>query len=206
VSALYELTDEYAAILRELDIYAEEHEGEITDFPLAERLNALTGERSAKVLNVAVAIKSLEAWADAHADEAKSQKKKAEALNKKAERLRAYVEANTKPSEKFKDSRAQVWWQKNTPSVVIDSEFEMEPKRLPLKFLKVEPSKSAIKEAAVEEVIEVDQLDADGNALPEKAQVRKLLVRLDDIPDGKGGTVPGRVVAEVVQKIGIRIK
>ena len=204
--SLYEIAEEYEAINRSMDIWAEEHEGDVTDFPLAEQLAALKGDRAAKVLNVAVLVKSFKRWAEAHAEEAKSQAAKAKAFENRAERWRKYVEGNTNPGDKFSDSRASVYWQNNPPSVQLDAEFEAEPARLPAKFCKApEASLSALKAAAVEETVTVNVLEPDG-VTTKPVQVVKKLVRLDPIPDGEGGVTPGRVVAEVVQRQGLRIK
>lgn len=174
---LYELTDEYLAILREADIWAEEHEGDLSEFPLNERLQEVGGSREDKVLNIAVFIKNLKAEAAAHGAEAKAQAAKEKALLNKAERLRVWIERNTTHAEKFKDHRAQVRWQANPPSVILDAEFEADPRKLPERFqrLSVEVNKAALKEAAVE---------VDGRAV---------------VKDGE------REIAQVVKTQGLRI-
>ena len=107
---LYEID---AAILALAD-----ENGEITDF---EALDALTMERDAKLENVACWIKDLTAEAAAIREEEKNLAARRQSAEKKAERLKAYLDYALR-GQKFSTARCAVSYRASTATVWDDEE------------------------------------------------------------------------------------
>lgn len=114
---LYDLTEEMELAQSEMDVWAAEHDGDITDFPLNDVMATVAIAREKKIINIAMWVKSLNAEGDAHKAEEASQAKKKKQAYAKAERLMAYIENNMDRLEKIKDPRVEIFFKKNPPSV-----------------------------------------------------------------------------------------
>lgn len=76
------------------------------------------------VLSTACMIKSLEAEAEAHANEERIQKRKRQVLENKANRLKEYLKGGLEVGDKFNDSRISVAYRENgQQKLVIDVPF-----------------------------------------------------------------------------------
>jgi hypothetical protein len=143
---LYDLTTEIAAVSAQMDAWAEAHDGDITDFPLAAQLEAAEADRDAKLLSIGAWVKNIEAEADAIKAEASALTARARSAQGRADRLRAYAATAIEPGRKLSDSRVAYSWRKSV-SVSIDA--DLDPATLPdgLKRVTIEPDKTAIKTA-----------------------------------------------------------
>lgn len=139
---LYEIDAELKKLDSALEKWAEEHDGDITDFPMAEYENILVEEKEHKLLNIACWIKNLSAEYDAVSNEESRLKKRKMSIGKKMESLenliKVYYPIN---SGKLSDARAIMRYQRSE-KVIIDDESS-----LPDRFFKVEkkPMLSEIK-------------------------------------------------------------
>lgn len=156
-ASLYEMTEEWKGLLDDMAEWAEEHEGDVTDYPL-ERLDKLEGQIKDKSLRIAAFIKDLGAMEEVLAAEEKSLAKRKKAHKGRKERLWAYLEANVPKNAEWENARAALRWKKNPPSV----EVLINEERLPPLFqkVKVEAAKANLKKAAKKVMVPV--LDAAG--------------------------------------------
>lgn len=135
---LFDISTEYRDILADMELHAENNEGDITDFPLLERLAAVEGDLSAKALNIAALIKELNAEAKSIADLGKSLVDRANTKADRAERLKQYLRDNVPMNSVFEDARAKVNWQGNGGVRPFELMPEVLPENLPEKFQRVE--------------------------------------------------------------------
>jgi hypothetical protein len=151
---LFEISAEYRDILADMDLHAELNEGDITDFPLLERLAAVEGDLSAKALNIAALIKEIEVIGESIIAQGKPFQDLAESYTvrgkshlNRAERLLKYLEDNVPMNAVYEDSRAKVKWQGNGGSRPTELMPEVKPEELPESFQKitVEANKEAIR-------------------------------------------------------------
>jgi ATP-dependent 26S proteasome regulatory subunit len=140
---MYELDVEYAVLDKMLDKYAEENEGDISDFPLNDEFDRLEGEREAKLLNLAVWHKDLKAQAEAFTQEIKRLQARQKALSNKAGSIKEYIDYNLQAGEKLSDTRAVLSYRKSS-QVVIDVPEDSLPQGL--MKISVSADKTAIKE------------------------------------------------------------
>ncbi len=114
---LYDLTEEMDLALAEMEAWAAEHEGDVSDFPMNDVTAQVRLARDKKIIAVALWVKALEAEGDAIEAEEKKLAKRKKSTYARAERLRTYLENNMSPAEKIKDPRVEVFFKKNPPSV-----------------------------------------------------------------------------------------
>ncbi len=162
--SLFEMSTEYRDILAELEVWAEEHDGEITDFPLADKLAKLEGSLETKCLNIACLIKERKAEAKAVKDLGQSLVKRGQAIENAAERLKAYLELNVPMDANYKDARAAVKWQGNGGVEPVELMPEVKAEELPEKYRIVSYSMdtAAIREDAAEEEGVIGRVIMDG--------------------------------------------
>ena len=140
----YDIAQEIRAAQELLEEWAIEHDGDVTDFPLADNLAGVEMDRETKLLSIACVVKDYEADADAIAGEIKSLTERKKSATAKADRMRAYIEVNIKPSEKLSDSRAAISWRSSKSVDVL-----IEPEQLPEQYQRVTVAadKAALKDA-----------------------------------------------------------
>ena len=122
-------------------------DGEI-DFELAQQfLEALEGEREEKLESIALYVKELYHEADAIAQEELKLKKRRQAKEKKAERLKEYLKSSLLGfgSKKFETPRVVLSF-RSSKSVVITDESKIDEKYMKAKVV-VTVDKTAIKDA-----------------------------------------------------------
>lgn len=147
---LYEISQQYrAAVLRLEDL-------DLDDQTFADTLESLSGDLEAKATNVIFYAKNLDALAESikNAEDAMSTRRKA--LERRSERLRAYVKMNMLATgiKKISCDFFQIAIRDNLPSVDV-----FEPGLLPQDYMreipaKFEPDKTLIK-AAIKDGFEV---------------------------------------------------
>lgn len=132
---LYEIQE---AILECIDMET----GEIIDI---DKLDALEMERDSKISNIGCWIKDLRAEAEAIKTEKQALDKRQKAAEHKEEQLKEYL-SRFLNGAKYKDARVAISYRSSTSTVV--DEF-MDLNKLPdeYKKVKIEPNKTAIKEA-----------------------------------------------------------
>lgn len=135
---LFDISTEYRDILADMDFHAENNEGDITDFPLLERLAAVEGDLAAKALNIAALIKELNAEASSIAELGKSLVARATAKSNRAERLKQYLKDNVPMNAVFEDARAKVSWAGNGGVRPFELMPEVIAEDLPEKFQRIE--------------------------------------------------------------------
>jgi len=134
---LYELSEEAQIAEEQIMLWAEEHDGDITDCPFNDILDNLKGDINQKCLNIASLYKNLNAEAKAIKDEEKVLSTRRKALENKCICLGTYVSSHI-PKEKafeIKDARHKIKWSASK-STWIESDLE---------FGKLEHIKDAVK-------------------------------------------------------------
>lgn len=113
-----------------------------------QELNALGGTHADKCLNLACAIKNIEAEAEALATEEKKLTLRRKAAERRAEWMRVYLAGNMEPGTNLKDARAVIGWRKSTAV-----ECEVKPEDLPA-YLRREVTTVTADKAAIKVSLE----------------------------------------------------
>lgn len=148
---LYEISQEMEALDGLLDSWAAHHEGDITEFPLNDELERLEGERTDKLLNLAVWHKSLIAEAKAFSDELKRLQSRQKTLSNKAERIKEFIDYNMEKGEKLEDNRSVLSYRESS-QIIIDKPID----DLPLSVIKI--TKVADK-TLIKDLLKTESLD-----------------------------------------------
>lgn len=148
---LYEITQEIEALDGLLDSWASNHEGDITEFPFNDELERLEGERTDKLLNLAVWHKSLIAEAKAFSDELKRLQARQKVLSNKAEQIKGFIDCNMEKGEKLEDNRSVLSYRESS-QIIIDKPID----DLPLSVIKI--TKAADK-ALIKDLLKTESLD-----------------------------------------------
>jgi hypothetical protein len=125
---LYDLTEELKALRDDLEMWAEENDGDISTYPM-ERLDKLEGDVKAKVLKCAQLYKEWNAQAKVIAAERKALAAREKAHENRGERIRAYIESCLPPNAKYEDGRSAVSWKNNPPAVEVLIPADQLPKK-----------------------------------------------------------------------------
>jgi hypothetical protein len=126
---IYTLSTDLQALQSRMETWAEEHEGDITEFPLLDELEKVTGDFKDKALSIAEWIINLRANAGAISDQAKALSARAKAIDNKADRIEAYLEKNIPPGQKLENARCRIGWRKsekvvcNIPALELPCEY-----------------------------------------------------------------------------------
>ncbi len=165
---LFEINTEYRDILADMEFHAENNEGDITDFPLLERLAALEGDLSEKALNIAALIKELNAEAKSIADLATSLANRATAKANRANRLKQYLTDNVPMNAVYEDARAKVKWQGNGGSRPTELAPEVTPEDLPkeLQRITIEADMKLLREIAEAAILPGAEPEKTGESIP----------------------------------------
>ena len=122
---LYEINEEIAIAESQIELYAEEHEGDITGCPFNLVLDELGLEKDKKLLSIGAWIKNLKADEDAikrAIDNLKDRKKSVSTL---IEKLKGYIAQNLPEGEKLKDLQTTLSW-RSSKSVELLANMEVE--------------------------------------------------------------------------------
>lgn len=130
--SLYELNEEIAMAEKEVELWAEEHEGDITDCPFEKIIGELEIARDDKALNCGVWYKNLVSQSKALAEEIKSLTARKKAFNNKAERIKNYIFDLIPKGENLESTRCKIGWRKSKAVMV-----SIDPKALPEEYQKV---------------------------------------------------------------------
>jgi hypothetical protein len=118
MSTLFQLTDQYRALLR-LDA-SEDLPAEV----IQDTLEGLTGDLSVKATNVAKFILNVEAMADAVDAAGKAMKVRADRMRERADSIREYLRLNMQAADltRIEAPEFVLSIRKNPPSVIVDDE------------------------------------------------------------------------------------
>jgi hypothetical protein len=121
---LYDLTDEYLAIMRELDAA----DGEVTD-DLEARLDAFEGDFAQKVESLCAMVRTLEGEASMLREEEKRLAARRQSREGSASRIKAYLQTcmDRMGQRKVKAGLFTATVQKNPPRAVLDVDAEAVP-------------------------------------------------------------------------------
>jgi len=141
---LYELSLEITFLAGRMDQWAEEHDGDVSEFPGLDLLEELEGEKDQKILNLAVWTKNLDSEADAIKAEVKRLTDRARALTARSERVQEWVGLLLGPGRKLADGRCALSWRRSDQVALT-----CKPETLPTEYqrVKVEADKTEIKNA-----------------------------------------------------------
>lgn len=139
---LYEMTEEMITLDKKMMEWAEEHEGDVSEFPLLEEMEKMEGSIKEKILNIGAYAKSLLAESEAHKAEAQKQNKWKDQKKKKAEWLLNYAKQHLSEGAKLEDERVKFKWTNSEKCIPL-----VEGKYFPeeLQNVKVEPYTAEIK-------------------------------------------------------------
>lgn len=132
----------------EMEACIDPETGEVIDM---EKLQALEMEFEAKALNIACWIKNLKAEAEAIKTEKQNLEKRQKAAENKAESLKKYLSDNLN-GMKLKDSRVAISYRRSE-SVEVDDMLDLRTLPDDLVKVRLEPDKTAIKEAIKEGMV-----------------------------------------------------
>ena len=155
---LYEITKEIQAIENEMMAWAEEHDGDISEFPLGVELDGLEQDKTAKIISMGLWYKNIVAEAEAIEAEAKKLKKRQAAAENKAERIKEYIGMCLGEGNKLSDPKVVFNWRKSEAVNLL-----VEAEKLPDEYQRVkttvDPDRVAIKAALKSgEVLEFAEL------------------------------------------------
>jgi phage host-nuclease inhibitor protein Gam len=141
---LYEIDSKYQEVLAQIEQYAEEHDGEITNEQAA-LLEAVSGERSAKIENCLKYFKNETAKAEMIDNEIEALKKRQKAHISHAKWMKDNLSAVVGAGTKLEYACGKISWRSSSSVEIIDSKVIPEP------YLRIipeqrEPDKNLIKQ------------------------------------------------------------
>jgi len=143
---LFEIHSDIKRIESEMEAWAIEHEGDVTDFPLGDKLESLEMEKQEKILAIAKYIKNIDAEASMLKSESDRMVKRHRAVSAKKERLKEYLKNFAEKGINYQDEQVVVSWRKSE-QVYIDPAAKPEQMKPSYTSVKVDFNKTAIKEA-----------------------------------------------------------
>ena len=129
---LYEVKQELIILEREMDEWASEHDGDVTEFPLLGKVEQFEGDLESKALSLGVWFKNLSSDAKAINEEKKNLAVREKAVKNKAERLKLFLSGINPNGATYISSKCVIGWRK---SEVV--KFSVEPESMPVEFQKV---------------------------------------------------------------------
>lgn len=139
---LYEIPAEIEKASLALDIWAQDHDGDVTDCPALDQIEELQEGQEAKALAIGCLIKERKAEADAIRAEERNLAARRKVLENQAEHMKTYLTKNIEAGTKFSDSRCKIGWRKSQ-QVVVECDVQALPDHL--QKIKVEADKTKIK-------------------------------------------------------------
>ncbi len=188
-ASLYDMTEEWKLLLEDLDLWAEEHGGDVTDYPFV-RLDKLEGEVKDKALRIACLFKDLKAREEAIAEEAKSLAARKKSVKNHKDRLKVYLESCLPQNAKWSSPKAELAWKNNPPAVEVLVDVDL----LPAKYQVVtwEAKLETLKGDMVE--VEIQETDVTGAPVfdtEDKPVMLKVKQVTWPMPTGEKKTVAG---------------
>ena len=110
---LYELDIELQKLDEAFKQYAEEHAGDMTNFPYVDFKELLEEQRTEKLLNLGAWWKSIQAESKAFKDEMEVMREKKARLDRKAANVEKFLLEFLKQGEKIHDTRVALSWRKS---------------------------------------------------------------------------------------------
>lgn len=152
IKTFTDIAEEIRELQVQLEIHAEEHEGDITDFPLLQHLEdmqkAQEGKAAHEHMLCSLACMSLEYEGEAEAMKAQASRilEAARKVEAKAEGVRKFIAGNIQPGMKVKDDRVTLSMREST---AVEIEKDTAATDLPLEFqrVKIEADKTLLKAA-----------------------------------------------------------
>jgi hypothetical protein len=144
---LYEIGSEMLELESRLDEYAQDHMGDITDFPHADYYDDLKGLRNEKLLNLACWFKSVKAESEAYKQEILTLQHKKKVAENKMRWLKGFIELHINAGEKIKDARVALGWRKSEAIVIDDDKLDLRDLPDKVKTITVVPNKTELKNA-----------------------------------------------------------
>ncbi len=142
---LYELDQEIEKVEEAYNVYAEEHSGDITDFPYEAQYKALQGERDEKLLNLGSWFKNLSVQSKAYADELKVMQQKKKVIDNKMQWVKNFINSYLKVGEKINDTRVQLSWRKSETVAVVEN-FDLSTLQNFFKVIEEKVDKTKVKQ------------------------------------------------------------
>jgi hypothetical protein len=213
-ATLYELTEEQQTIMDDMAMWAEDNDGDVTDYPV-ERLEKLEGDIKSKVLKCAVMYKEWKSQGAAIKAEEQNLAKRRKVHEGRGDRIKSYMESCLPQNAKFEDSRASVSWKNNPAAVELLVPVETLPE---LYIRRAEPEADKGELKARMQVYEVPLLDGlgapvfDGETpvMTTVAQVRWPKPVADDVPFAEAPADPNApdyiILARLTQGRSLMIK
>lgn len=182
--ALFEISAEYRNILADIELHAEANDGDVTGFPLLERLSSIEGDLKSKALNIAALVKEMNADGKAIAELGESIIARGRAKLNRAAALKDYLAMNVPMNAVYEDARAKVSWAGNGGKRPVEVMPEVDPNTLPENFKKVSVTadNEAIREALEARITEGQEPEKTGQSI-ELEVGGKVVARLN--PRGK---------------------
>lgn len=122
---LFDLNDEILLAEQQVEKYAEEHGGDITDCPFDKILGDLKGEKNEKLLSIGTWYKNLNAEAKAFAEEIKYMTIRKRVLDNKASRLKDFLAFSFEDGKKLNDSKVALSWRKSQKVFITCNDNEL---------------------------------------------------------------------------------
>lgn len=152
IKTFTDIAEEIRELQAQLEIHAEEHDGDITDFPLLQHLEDLQKAQEGKAAHehmlCSLACMSLEYEDEAEAMKAQAARitEAAAKIEAKAEGIQKFIASQIQPGQKVKDDRVKLSVRESS---AVEIEKDTSPTDLPLEYqrVKVEADKSALKTA-----------------------------------------------------------
>lgn len=181
---LFEISDEYRALIADLESHAEANAGDVTDFPLLDRLASLEGDLKTKCLNIAALVKEMSADGKAILELGESIVARGRARMNRAESLKEYLAANVPANAVFEDARAKISWAGNGGKWPVEVMPEVDPETLPpaFKIVDTRVDMEAVRSALESQISDANDPSKTGQSI-ELAVGNKVIARLN--PRGK---------------------
>jgi hypothetical protein len=150
IKTFIDIAEEIRELQAQLEAHAEEHDGDITHFPLLDHLNELQeaqqGQAAKEHMLCSLACMALEyeGEADAMRAQAKRIEDQAAQVEAKGDGIRKFISGHIQPGDKIKDDRVTLTTRESSAI-----EVECSPTDLPLEYQKVAVTadKNALKKA-----------------------------------------------------------
>lgn len=141
---IYELKEEILICEKQIEKWAMENEGDISECPFVDIFDKIELEIEEKSLGLASWYKSILAESKAIKEERTALQKREKSLNNKAERLKSYISSILDPEKKYSDSRTSISWRSSSSVEILVDESELPDKYCNIKRT---PSKTEIANA-----------------------------------------------------------
>jgi len=141
---LYSLKTELIPIQQKLDMWAFDHDGDVSEFPFMDVLESLEMEMEDKALSIGIWIKNILAEAEALKAEKKNIEARQKSCTNKAERLKGFLQQMVTPGTKYSDTKCMIGWRK---SEVVELHAPVEDIPAEFQKIKIEANKTEIKKA-----------------------------------------------------------